>query len=166
MPRPNPTSGEGSARENSLSRPRVPFHRTTVSASLEPISDTSTAPSPASVKGPGNRGDVRIQCEDSDIYPTWRRRQTGSDGTADPSTFTNYDDTRPRIMATAPPRRPLYSNNSGWDVHASGHDLTLGRELRLAQARLRPTALATTPREPRRRPLRRLYYHSLHDCMP
>jgi hypothetical protein len=49
-----------------------------------------------------------------------------------PSTFTNYDDARLGITATAPTRRLLYSNNSGWDVRTSEHRLTLGRELCLA----------------------------------
>jgi hypothetical protein len=60
----------------------------------------------------------------------------GSDGTAIPSTFTNYDDTRPGITGTAPPLRPLYSNNSGWDVLMTEHGLILERKLRLARARL------------------------------
>jgi hypothetical protein len=41
-------------------------------------------------------------------------------------------------VTTAPPLWPLFSNNSGWDMHASGHSLTLGRELCIAQRRLQP----------------------------
>jgi hypothetical protein len=95
-----------------------------------------------------------------------------------PSTFTNYDDERPRITATAPPRRLPCSNNYGLNVCASKHgpnlgrelrllevDLSLGRKLCLARARLRPTAPATTPRQSRRRLLRQLNYPSLYGCM-
>jgi hypothetical protein len=47
-------------------------------------------------------------------------------------TFTNYDDAHAGITTTAPPRRLLSSNNSGWDVRTTEHGLTLRRELRLA----------------------------------
>jgi hypothetical protein len=81
-----------------------------VSASPELVLDRRTALSPASVKGRGNRGNMRISCDDSNTYPTWRRSQTGSDEIVVSSTFTNYDDARPVITATAPLRRLLCSN--------------------------------------------------------
>jgi hypothetical protein len=98
-----------------------------VSISPEPISDRRTAPSPTSVKCHRNRGDVHIKCDDSS------RSQTGSDGTTVPSTFTNYDDARPRITNIVPPLRSLFPNNSGWDMHVSEPSLTLGREFRLSR---------------------------------
>jgi hypothetical protein len=166
----NLSSGEGSAREKSLSRPRAPLHETTVSASLEPVSDRRTGPNPASTKGLENHGDMHIKCDDSDIYPTWHRSRTGSDGTLVPYTFTNYDDACSRITATAPhtdyctwttPNGTCTclgtTSPSGGNSASSEDGLVLRRRLRLARARLRPTALATTPRESRRRPLWQLY---------
>jgi hypothetical protein len=44
----------------------------------------------------------------ANTFPTWRRGQTGSNGTTIPSTFTNYDEARPRITTTAPPRPLLW----------------------------------------------------------
>jgi hypothetical protein len=41
-------------------------------------------------------------------------------------------------MDTALPFQSLFSNDSGWDMHASRHNLTLGRELRLARRQLQP----------------------------
>jgi hypothetical protein len=55
-----------------------------------------------------------------------------------PSTFTNYDHARPEITTIAPPLWSLFPNNSRWDMHAPGHSLTLGRELRLVRRRLQP----------------------------
>jgi hypothetical protein len=40
------------------------------STSLKPVSGKRTTPILASVKRHGNRGDMRIKCDDSDIYPT------------------------------------------------------------------------------------------------
>jgi hypothetical protein len=57
---------------------------------------------------------------------TWHLSRTGSDVIVVPSSFTNYDDTRPRITTTAPPRCRLYSNNSVRDVCTSRHGLTWG----------------------------------------
>jgi hypothetical protein len=105
------------------------------------------------------------------------RSQAGSDGTTVPSTFTNYDDARTGITATALPRRMLSSNNSGWDVRTTEHGFTLKRELclarsrpqpqrklLLARARLRPITPATTPCESRRGLLRQLCYLLPDDC--
>ena len=78
-----------------------------------------------SIKGKGNRGDMAIKCK---LPPHVTLQSNRSDRTAVPSTFTDYDDACPGIMATAPPHRLLSSNNSGWDVCMAEDDLTLGRE--------------------------------------
>jgi hypothetical protein len=54
------------------------------------------------------------------------------------STFADYDNACLRITNTSPPHRPLFSNNFGWDMHAFGHNLTPGRELRLVRRGLQP----------------------------
>jgi hypothetical protein len=108
---------------------------------IERVLDKRIAPSPASVRGHGNRADVRIKCDDLDIYPTWCRSQTGSDGTTVSSTFSNYDDACLRKTGVAPPTSSIVLEQpwmAGWDVRTSGHGLTLGRELCLTWRRPQP----------------------------
>jgi hypothetical protein len=119
----------------STSRPRSPRHGTAVSASPEPALGRRTTLSPASVKGCGNRGDVSIQCN---YLPHVTPESNRSNRTTVMSTFNDYDDACPEIMATAPPHCLLGSNNSRWDARTTEHGPTLRKKLRLAQSRLQP----------------------------
>lgn len=110
-------------------------------------------------------------------------QSTKDDGTAVSSSFTDYNDARPRIPDSSPPLRSLFSNKL-WMGHAtSRHSLTLERELclarswlrpreelRLTQAQSRPTVLAIAhccrlPANPARDHSGYCSDHSLHDCM-
>lgn len=65
-------------------------------------------------------------------------QSTKDDGTAVSSSFTDYNDARPRIPDSSPPLRSLFSNKLWMGHTTSRHSLTLERELRLARSWLRP----------------------------
>jgi hypothetical protein len=121
-----------------------------------------------------------LNTHDTDICSMSHRSKIEDDGV--PSTFTNYDDTRPRIPDTAPPLWSLFSNNPRWDMHAFGRSLTLRRELYLARRWLQPRektllhpSMASAnysdshhhlPMNPTGGHSNNCSNHSLLDCMP